>query len=132
MAVKDKMPTQREIEAYQARATTDKQAVERLARLISPEWFTEDGSPPLINNYPDQHKRIQEAARHKARDFLASLQPKADEDVVEIREVLEILQREDDRIMDGGDGPFVELWESDFQRVKALLERLAAMSGGEG
>jgi hypothetical protein len=52
-------------------ASCSPDVVEKLARLISPEWFTEDGSPPVVNNFPDQHLRYQEAAREKARTFLA-------------------------------------------------------------
>ena len=44
---------------------------EKVARAISPFWFTEDGSPPIINNYPDQHLHYQEKARVAARAALA-------------------------------------------------------------
>jgi len=51
----------------------DDDVIERMARLIEPLWFTDDGSPPIINNYPDQHLRYQERARQRVREALAGI-----------------------------------------------------------
>lgn len=40
---------------------------ERVARIISSEWFDENH---VLNNYPNQHLKYQEQARKKAKEII--------------------------------------------------------------
>lgn len=56
-AMRAAAPTAQDDNGVRIEAQDDDALIEKIARMIEPCWFTEDGRPPLINNYPDQHLR---------------------------------------------------------------------------
>lgn len=53
--------------------------VERVAKVLKPEWFTVIDGVCALDNYPDQHKRYQEDAREQARAVLAAMRELTDD-----------------------------------------------------
>lgn len=44
-----------------------------VAKIIAPEWFGEANGRHVLDNYPDQHVKYQEAARAKADEIFGLL-----------------------------------------------------------